>query len=138
MNKIILVSALILALGSTKITAQRHYDADVVMVNTVTNTQNELVSTSSSISKVAFETFPEIIDTYFLLKCDWTPPQYGVLDFTFFDKTGKIIKQEQKSVSEGIQTFQFEVDSLPTGIYNVMVSQRDWSALMENCFVKVK
>lgn len=137
MNKIVLVIAIIVAFGGSKMTAQQHYEADVVMLNNNNNEATELVNTSNT-TKVAFETFPEIIEEYFLLKCDWTLPQYGVLDFTFFDKNGKVIDKAQKAVSEGTQIFKFEVNQLPTGIYNVMVSQRDWSALMENCFIKVK
>ncbi|MEN9613281.1 MAG: hypothetical protein RLZZ628_4095 [Bacteroidota bacterium] len=138
MNKIVLVIAIIIALGSSKMIAQHRYEADVVMLNNNKNEATELVATTTNTTKIAFETFPEIIEEYFLLKCDWTLPQYGVLDFTFFDKTGKVISRTQKAVSEGTQIFKFEVNELPTGIYNVMVSQRDWSALMENCFIKVK
>jgi hypothetical protein len=137
MNKIVLVIAILLAFGSSKMIAQQRYEADVVMLNNNKNEATELVNTTNT-TKIAFETFPEIIDEYFLLKCDWTIPQYGVLDFTFFDKTGKVINRAQQAVSEGTQIFKFEVNELPTGIYNVMVSQRDWSALMENCFIKVK
>jgi hypothetical protein len=137
MNKIVLVIAILLAFGGSKMIAQQHYEADVVMLNNNNNEATELVNTTNT-TKVAFETFPDIIEEYFLLKCDWTLPQYGVLDFTFFDKTGKVINRDQKAVSEGTQIFKFEVNELPTGIYNVMVSQRDWSALMENCFIKVK
>ena len=137
MNKIVLTIAMIIAFGSSKSIAQHRHEADVVTLISNNNEAIALENNTSNTTKIAFETFPEIIDEYFLLKCDWTLPQYGVLDFTFFDKSGKVIDKTQKAVSEGTQIFKFEVKELPTGIYNVMVSQRDWSALMENCFIKV-
>jgi hypothetical protein len=106
---------------------------------TVDNQQNKVpIISSSNTPNMVIQNFTLSIDYLYddvIINTNWHGAENDLI-FYFYDENGILQFKETKSVEQGAQRFDFDIENIPIGKYFVKVQQGSWEMLLNEGFLK--